>query len=162
MRHGGQMQRFQEQDVTELARIDCDGGPRIEHRGQDTIGRLVAHRGNTGRDLPSPSGTVERDVHGTHAPFEGAADKHGPEEAPVMLIDATRESSHALLIGDGGFPQVDRAPIRERQREANGVHALVAIEEVATLVMAQDGGALRDEQRFCRKVRFLGQNPKIG
>ena len=61
--------------------------------------------------------------------------------------------AEVLVIYDKQCPACDYYCNMVRIRESVG--RLV-------LVDARDGGPVMDEIRFCRKVRFLGQNPKIG
>ncbi len=73
-----------------------------------------------------------------------------------MLVDAARESDDALLIRHRGLPQVHRAAIRQRQRQADRRQALIAVEQHTALVMAQNRTALWDQQGLIRASLTVG------
>ena len=65
---------------------------------------------------------------------QGPPNKDRPKQPPPMLVDAACEPRDALLVHDRRLPQIHRAAVGQRQRQADRRQPLIAIEQHTTLV----------------------------
>src|SRR5215510_3985443 len=87
------MQRLREQHVAELPRIHLNRRSGIEGTPDALRDGLIADATDARGDLPGPCLTSQPDLQGLHAPAQCTPNKDGPEESPIMIIDAAREAS---------------------------------------------------------------------
>src|SRR5438132_10137302 len=140
------MQRLHEQDLAEVPAVHLDRRSRIQRPPQTLLRGLTPARRDPTPHLSSWPSPRRLPLHHLRPTTERTANKDGPEQASPMLVYSPCEPRHPLLIRHGRLPQVHRAPIRQRQREANGREPCIPIQQRTTLVMPQNGTALRHEE----------------
>src|SRR5262249_62033926 len=120
-----------------------NGRPRTRAPPAPLRHRLLAETADAGGDLAAPARLGNPALNGLHAAPQGAANEHGAEQAPEMLVHAAGQPGYPLLISHGGLPQVHTAAIGQGQCQAQGRQAFIAIEQGTTLVMPENGASLR-------------------
>src|SRR5438128_292848 len=102
--------------MADLPGIHFDGRPRIQGSPQTWAEGLVDDTAIAAGHLPRTGSIGYRHRHGLGSTAQSPTDEDGPEESPPMVVHASRESHHPLLIGERRFAEIDRAPIGEGQR----------------------------------------------
>ena len=132
--------------MADLAGVYGDGRARIERPTETRAHRLIDD-GAIARDKRSRTGGLgHRGLEGLHAPTEGTTNQDSTEQSEIMVVHVTREPHRPRLVHNWPVPEIDGAPIRQRQRHTKRRQPFIAIEQVEGGVASQHTRSLRHEE----------------